>query len=123
MVEKMHTDITAELRRHQAQLQDWNRGKLSKNRVKADLERKYYVKNKRVFVVIKKIKQRIKAKTSKLQKYDERNNQLTQNRLFHTNQKRLFEKIEGKSKQMQKKVEHFRAISEYELPPSLPSFM
>ena len=77
MVEKMHTDITAELRRHQAQLQDWNRGKLSKNRVKADLERKYYVKNKRVFVVIKKIKQRIKAKTSKLQKYDERNNQLT----------------------------------------------
>ena len=30
----------AELRRHVAQLQKWNRGKLSKNRVKADLERK-----------------------------------------------------------------------------------
>ena len=44
----------AELRRHVAQLQEWNRGKLSKNRVKADLERKHYVKNKGLNVVIEK---------------------------------------------------------------------
>lgn len=36
---------TAELRRHIAQLQEWNKAKLSKYRVKEDLERKYYVKN------------------------------------------------------------------------------
>ena len=57
----------AKLRRHVAQLQKWNRGKLSKNRVKPDLERKYYGKNKGLNVVIKEIKQRIKAKTTKLQ--------------------------------------------------------
>ena len=70
----MQTSI-AKLRRHVAQLQEWNRGKLSKNRVKADLERKYYVKNKDLNVVIEKMKQRIKAETSKRQRYDERNNQ------------------------------------------------
>ena len=36
---------TAELRQHVEQLQEWNKDKLSKNRVKPDLERKYYVNN------------------------------------------------------------------------------
>ena len=94
----MQTSI-AKLRRHVAQLQEWNRGKLSKNRVKADLERKYYVKNKDLNVVIEKMKQRIKAETSKRQRYDERNNQFVQNRLFRTNQNFLFGKIEKKSRQ------------------------
>ena len=48
---------------------------------------------------IEEIKQRIKAKTTKLHKYDERNNQFLQNRLFPTNPKLLFEKIVGKSRQ------------------------
>ena len=69
---RIQTSI-AELRRHVAQLQQWNRTKLSKNRVKADLERKYYLKNKDHNVVIKEMK-KIKAKTTKLPKYDERNN-------------------------------------------------
>ena len=79
-----------ELRRHVTQLQNSNRGKLSKNRLKADLERKYYGKNKGLNVITKEIKQRIKAKTTKLLKYDERNNQSVQNRLFQTNRKLLF---------------------------------
>ena len=66
--------IIAELRRHVAQLQEWNRRKLSKNGVKADPGRKYYVKNIGVNVVVEKMKRSIKAKTTKLQKYDERNN-------------------------------------------------
>ena len=49
--------IITELRRHVARLQDWNRGKLSKNRLKVDLEGKYYVKNKGLNVVIEEIKQ------------------------------------------------------------------
>ena len=42
--------------------------------MKVDLERKYYAKNKVLNVVFEEIKQRIKAKTTKLQKYNERNN-------------------------------------------------
>ena len=86
----------AELRRYVAQLQEWNRIKLSNNRVKADLERKYYVKNKGLHVVIEETKQRIKVKTTKLQKYDERNNQFVQTGFCQSNQKFLFEKIGGR---------------------------
>ena len=49
--------IITELRRYVARLQDWNRGKLSKNILKVDLEGKYYVKNKGLNVVIEEIKQ------------------------------------------------------------------
>ena len=87
---------------------------MSKNRVKADLEKKYYVKNKGLNMVIAEIKQRIKAKTTKLQKYDERNNQFVLKRLFQSNERLLFEKIEEKSRQTdvksKKKVERFGAI-------------
>ena len=89
----------AELRRYVAQLQEWNRIKLSNNRVKADLERNYYVKNKGLHVVIEETKQRIKDITAKLQKYDERNNQFVQTGFCQSNQKLLFEKIGGKISQ------------------------
>ena len=65
--------------------------------MKVDLERKYYAKNKVLNVVFEEIKQRIKAKTTKLQKYNERNNNLYKTGLFQTNDKLLFEKIEGNS--------------------------
>ena len=55
-IQHIQTSI-AELRRHVAQLQEWNGGKLSKNRVKEDLERKYCVKNKGLNLVIEEIKQ------------------------------------------------------------------
>ena len=45
--------------------------------------------------MVEELKQRIKAKTAKIKKYEERSNQFLQNRLFQTNQKRLFEKLEG----------------------------
>ena len=45
------------------------------------------------------IKQRIKAETTKLQNYNERNNTFLLNRLFYTNETLLFEKIEEKSRQ------------------------
>ena len=52
----------AELRRYVAQLQEWNRIKLSNNRVKADLERKYYVKNKGLMWSSKKQNKELKLK-------------------------------------------------------------
>ena len=67
--------------------------------MKADLERNCNVENKGLNMVIKEIKQRMKGKTTKLQKYGKRNTQILQNRLFQTNQKLFFEKIEGKRKQ------------------------
>ena len=47
-------------------------------------------------VVIEELKQRVKAKAAKIKKYEERNNQFLQNRLFQTKRKILFEKIDGK---------------------------
>lgn len=57
----------AELRRHVGQLQEWNRAKLSKNRVRADLEIKHYVKNKALNLVIEEIKEMIKTETTKFE--------------------------------------------------------
>ena len=45
--------------------------------------------------MVEELKQRIKAKSAKLRKYEERNNKFMQNRLFQTNKKGLFEKMEG----------------------------
>ena len=41
------------------------------------------------------LKQRVKEKKTKIQRYDQRSNQYGQNRLFVSNQKRIFEEIEG----------------------------
>ena len=65
-------------------------------------------------MVIEETKQRIKVKTTKLQKYDERNNQFVQTGFCQSNQKLLFEKIGGKLAKMLwnpmvKKVESFAA--------------
>ena len=50
-------------------------------------------------MVIEETKQRIKVKTTKLQKYDERNNQFVQTGFCQSNQKLLFEKIGRKISQ------------------------
>ena len=54
-------------------------------------------------MVIKKIK-RIKAKITKRQKYDERNSQFVQNKLFLNNQKLLFKQIERQNRQNDVKI-------------------
>ena len=73
-VKTTHTDQYYRTKKTCLELQEWNRDKLQKNIMKADLESKYCVKYKGVNVAIEEIKQRIKAKTTKSQKYDERNN-------------------------------------------------
>eukprot|EP00795_Rhopilema_esculentum_P000616 gene616-10310_t len=76
-------------------IKKWKEGKLKSEGLKDHLERKYHVWNKGVTTVIEELKQRIKAKNAKIKKYEERNNQYIQHRLFQTNQRLLFEKIEG----------------------------
>ena len=59
------------------------------------LERRYYLKKKGVtIIVIEELKQRILAKTAKVKRYQERVDQYRQNRMFRTNQKRLFVMLE-----------------------------
>ena len=83
------------LRKDLSRIEEWKKDKLYKENVKTDLEKRYYVRNKGISTVAEELKQRIKAKTAKINKYEERNKQFLQNRLFQTNQKRLFEIIEG----------------------------
>ena len=51
-------------------------------RKKELLERQYHVKSKGSNAVVEDLKQRIKAKTAKQRKYEERKKQFMQNRLF-----------------------------------------
>ena len=85
----------AEIRKDVSRVEKWKEGKLKSEGLKDYFERKYHVWNKGFTTVIEELKQRIKAKTAKIKKYEERNNQYIQNRLFQTNQRLLFEKIEG----------------------------
>ena len=46
-------------------------------------------------VVLEELKQRVLAKSQKIRSYQDRNEQYKQNRMFKSNQKRLFEKIQN----------------------------
>ena len=46
-------------------------------------------------VVLEELKQRVRAKTARIKRYEEQNNAFMQNRLFQSNQKKLFEIIDG----------------------------
>jgi len=59
------------------------------------LYRKYDVKKKGLALVMEELKQRVTAKKEKIKRYESRNAQFQQNRLFQNNQKRLFEMLEG----------------------------
>jgi len=59
------------------------------------LYRKYDVKKKGLALVMEELKQRVTAKKEKIKRYESRNAQFQQNRLFQNNQKRLFERLEG----------------------------
>lgn len=83
------------LRKDLSNVVEWGKNKLNNKLTQERLERKYHVRNKGIKSVAEELKQRIKANTAKINKYEERNNQFVQNRLFKTNQKRLYEKIEG----------------------------
>ena len=95
MWKKMLLRQIAEIRKDVSRVEKWKKGKLKSEGLKDYFERKYHVWNKGFTTVMEELKQRIKAQTTKIKKYEERNNQYIQNRLFQTNQRLLFEKIEG----------------------------
>ena len=78
---------------------------------KKKIERTYHINEKSIEVVHEEVKQRLFAVGAKLERYDNRTKQFRQNRLFESNQKKLFDELEGKKDklqyQMHKKVGYF----------------
>ena len=72
------------------------KGELRNKRATLKLEREYHVTRKGIDTVHEELRQRVIAIAAKQQIYDSRSLQFRQNRLFLSNQKRLFEEIEGK---------------------------
>ena len=59
------------------------------------LERKFSIKRKGAEMVHKDIRQKLVAVGAKRERYDNRTEQYRQNRLFESNQKKLFNELEG----------------------------
>ena len=88
----------ADIRRDISKIFAWREHKLKNENEKNRLNRKYHVINKGMPAIIEELKQRVKANTAKIRKYEDRNNQYLQNRLYETNRKRLYELIEGEDR-------------------------
>ena len=71
------------------------KGSLKNEDTKSNLEREFHIKKKGLDVVLEEQKQRLLAISCRLKKYDHRNKQYHQNRLFQANRKKLFEELEG----------------------------
>ena len=71
-----------------------------KSKYKVDkLYKKFKIRQKGLETVIEELKQRVLAKTAKIQRYNERINQYRQNRLFTNDQKKLFAELNGQGQQ------------------------
>ena len=77
------------------------RGKTIKERHSRRLERKYKLAKNGLKHVYEDLKQRLTAKSKKLQRYKNRNKQFVQNRMFETEQRRFYEELDGSSNSSQ----------------------
>ena len=68
---------------------------MQKEGVISKFERKFYVKLKGVELLHEEIRQRLVAAGAKLERYEYRTEQYRESRLFESNQKRLFNELEG----------------------------
>ena len=70
------------------------RNELQNEGIKSKLERKYRIEEKGIVVVHEEVQQRLVATGAKLERYDNRTEQYRQNRLFESNQKKLFDELD-----------------------------
>ena len=70
------------------------RNDLQNEGTKSKLERKYRIEEKGVVVVHEEVQQRLVATGAMLERYDNRTEQYRQNRLFESNQKKLFNELD-----------------------------
>ena len=84
-----------QLRKDISRLEKHMSGEIRKSKISDQLKRKYKIDVKGPSVVLEELKQQLTAQKAKLKRYQERHKQYRQNRMFETNQRRLFEEIEG----------------------------
>ena len=96
---KRIVDKQKKLRKDLGQVNRMKRNELRNEAVKERLERLYYIKKKGIDTVYEELNQRIVAVGAKLKRYDNRIEQFRQNRLFESNRKKLFDELEGKTKE------------------------
>ena len=82
------------MRKELSRLDRWKKQEIRNQRLKEEIKKKYQMKNKSIEVLIEELKQRITANAMKLKRYEARTEQFIQNRLFETNQKKLFQRLE-----------------------------
>ena len=82
-----------EMRKHLAWIEEMIKGKLKNRNSKETLEKKYNITEKGTAAVKEDLKQRIKAKSATIERFEARAKAYRQNKLFNTNQKRLYEQL------------------------------
>ena len=91
---RIERDIN-ELRKHISIMDRERKGELRSRRKYLEIEKKYQVDRKGLLVVIEELKQRLTAKAAKIRRHEQRIHQCRQNRLFSTEQKRFYQKLDG----------------------------
>ena len=87
------------LRKDLGKIRRMKRNELHNVGTKEKLKRTYHINEKGIEVVHEEATQRLIAVGAKLKRYDNRTKQFRQNRLFESNQKKLFDELEGKERQ------------------------
>ena len=88
-----------QLRKDISRLEKYMSGEIRKSKISDQLKRKHKIDVKGPSVVLEELKQRLTAQAAKLKRYQERHKQYRQNRMFETNQRRLFEEVEGMTRE------------------------
>ena len=91
---RIQRDIN-ELRRTVGKLHRYAKGQIKNMKKLEQIFKKHHVKKKGVKVVMEELKQRITAKAAKINRYEKRINQFRINRMFSSNQKRVFVELNG----------------------------
>ena len=92
---RINNDIK-QLRTAVSKLERRQNNEMHSNRRMEYINNKYRVKEKGVSVVIEELKQRVVAKAAKIKRYEARNEQQRQNRLFEVDQGRLYQELDRK---------------------------
>ena len=94
--------LIQELQKHINILERKKRGETKNKEKYKTTEHEYRVKKKGLNVVLEEVKQRMQAKATKIKKYDQRIEQYMINRLFQQDQKRVYQKLNGKFESSEK---------------------
>ena len=87
-----------DLRKVISKLERRQNNEMSSNRGMDYIDKKYRVREKSVSVVVEELKQRVVAKAAKVKRYEARNEQQRQNKLFEVDQGRLYQELNGKER-------------------------